>query len=235
MRNWSVILKELLPRRNVPSIVREVRADSLTYLGVHPLTDLYEQVKQLDVRGIEGIIIEAGCALGGSTIVMTAAKDKSRPLYVYDTFGMIPPPSAEDGQDVHDRYEKIKSGQAKGIGGQKYYGYEENLIDRVRESFTRHRVPAEEHNVHLVQGLFQDTLHVSQPVALAHVDGDWYDSVMVCLERIAPHLVPGGVLVIDDYYHWSGCRKAVDDFFRDRRNDFEFVVRSRLHVIRKAR
>lgn len=234
MWNWSVVLKEMLPRTNVPPIVRAVRADSLTYLGVHPLTDLYEEVQRLEQAGMEGSLVEGGCALGGSSIVMATAKSRSRAFHVYDTFGMIPPPSAEDGQDVHDRYKTIQSGKSKGIRGQKYYGYEENLLDRVRASFARHGVPVEECNVQLVRGLFQDTMQISQPVALAHVDGDWYESVKVCLERIEPQLVPGGVLVIDDYYHWSGCRKAVDEYFEGRKDRYDFIVRSRLHVRKRS-
>ncbi|NNF56885.1 MAG: hypothetical protein HKN04_01460 [Rhodothermaceae bacterium] len=52
-------------------------------------------------------------------------------------------------------------------------------------------------------------------------------------ERIVPHLIPGDVLVIDDYEHWSGCRKAVDAFFADKQEGFEFVKRSRLHIVRR--
>ena len=71
-----------------------------------------------------------------------------------------------------------------------------------------------------------------QDVALAHVDGDWYESVMTCLERIAPYLVPEGRIVIDDYDSWSGCRKAVDEYFSDKRDRYEFVRKSRLHTVR---
>ena len=87
--------------------------------------------------------------------------------------------------------------------------------------------------MHLVRGLFGDTLHVTEPVALAHLDGDWFDSVMTCLQRIEPRVVPGGVLVIDDYEQWSGCREAVDEYFRDKRERYRFVRRARLQVIRR--
>ena len=56
-----------------------------------------------------------------------------------------------------------------------------------------------------------------------------YASVHLCLERIVPHLIPGGILVIDDYYRWSGCRDAIDDYFRDK-TGFVFEKRSRLHI-----
>jgi hypothetical protein len=50
-------------------------------------------------------------------------------------------------------------------------------------------------------------------MALAHIDVDWYEPVHVSLERIEPRLSPGGALVIDDYEDWSGCRRAVDEYF----------------------
>ena len=54
---------------------------------------------------------------------------------------------------------------------------------------------------------------------------------MTCLERIAPRLVPGGRIVLDDYYKWSGCRTAVDEYFKDR-DGFRFERRAKLHVVR---
>lgn len=217
----------------VPAIVRAVRENSLTYLSEAALVDLYDQVVRLEARGTEGILIEAGCALGGSAIVLAAAKSRARPLYVYDVFGMIPQPSSRDGRDVHARYAMIAAGGATGIGGHPYYGYEADLFSKVACNFARHGLPVGKHRVHLVKGLFQETLHPKAPVALAHVDGDWYESVMTCLARIAPRLVPGGTLVIDDYDQWSGCRAAVDEYFADRRAEFELVRRARLHVVRK--
>jgi O-methyltransferase len=85
--------------------------------------------------------------------------------------------------------------------------------------------------VELVRGLFEDTLDLDEPVAFAHLDGDWYESTMTCLERIAPLLAPGGRIVLDDYYHWSGCRTAVDEYFAGR-DGYRFEERARLHVVR---
>jgi asparagine synthase (glutamine-hydrolysing) len=197
------------------------------------LSDLFDRVQAIERSGAEGILIEAGCALGGSAIVMASAKSRDRPFYVYDVFGMIPPPSENDDADVQRRYEVIKSGQSEGIKGDTYYGYIRDLLAKVNESFRRHGLPVHDNNIHLVQGLFQDTLHVTAPVALAHLDGDWYESVMTCLRRIEPHLVSRGVLVIDDYESWSGCRKAVDEYFSDKMDGYEFIRKSRLHIVRK--
>jgi hypothetical protein len=218
---------------HVPAIVNAVYDESLTYLEEDALNDLYERVRAVEESNRKGILIEAGCALGGSAIVIASAKSKSREFFVYDVFGLIPEPSEQDGADVHERYNVIKSGKSEGLGEDKYYGYEENLLAKVTGSFRKHLLPVEENNVHLVKGLFQDTLHVDQPVAFAHLDGDWYESVMTCLQRIEPHLIRGGVLVIDDYGDWSGCRKAVDEYFSDKQDRYEFVRKSRLHIVRR--
>jgi len=82
------------------------------------------------------------------------------------------------------------------------------------------------------QGLFQDKMQIDEPVAFAHLDCDWYDSVWTCLQRIEPNLIPGGQLVIDDYEHWSGCRRAVDDYFNNRHEGYLFKQLSRLHIIK---
>jgi asparagine synthase (glutamine-hydrolysing) len=55
---------------------------------------------------------------------------------------------------------------------------------------------------------------------------------MICLQRIVPRLIVGGTLVIDDYEAWSGCRKAVDEYFVDKTAEFTFVKKSRLNIIR---
>jgi hypothetical protein len=217
----------------LPPIVRSVGEESLSYLDDAALKDLFDIVRILERQNTKGILIEAGCALGGSAIVIATAKSKTRPLYVYDVFGLIPEPSAQDGEDVHQRYEVIRNGQAQGIAGNTYYGYQDDLFNVAIENFRRHGVPVEANAVRLVKGLFQDTLRVEEPVAMAHLDGDWYESVVTCLRRIEPWLVQDGVLIIDDYDHWSGSRKAVDEYFRDKLGKYEFVRLSRLHIIRK--
>jgi hypothetical protein len=216
---------------DVEAAITGVRADNLTFLRPPALRDLAAVMADIERNAIPGLVVETGAALGGSAIVIAAAKDPSRPMKVYDVFDMIPEPGEKDGEDVHERYRTIAAGEAKGRAGETYYGYRENLYDEVTESFARRGVPLDANNVELVKGLFQDTIHLDEPVSLAHLDGDWYDSTMVCLERIAPLVVSGGRIVLDDYYAWSGCRRAVDDYFRDR-DGWRFEQHSRLHVVR---
>jgi O-methyltransferase len=219
-----------LPDR-VQASIDQVREQSLTYLTRADLQALARIVVSYEQAGAPGLIIEAGTALGGSAIVLAMAKSPERPMKVYDVFGMIPAPTEHDGKDVHNRYARIVQGKAGGVGGQTYYGYRDNLYDEVTESFARLGVPVEDNSVELVKGLFEDTIHLDEPVAFAHLDGDWYESTMTCLERIAPLLIPGGRIVLDDYYSWSGCRRAVDEYFAGR-DEFHIERRAKVHVVR---
>jgi predicted O-methyltransferase YrrM len=216
---------------HVERAIAQARAEHLTYLKPANLRELASIVRQIESDGLPGLVIEAGAARGGSAIVLAAAKAPERPMKVYDVFGMIPAPGEHDGADVHERYAKIAAGGARGVGGDTYYGYRDDLYEEVTESFSRLGVPLEEHNVELVRGLFEDTIRLDEPIAFAHLDGDWYESTMTCLERIAPLLVPGGRIVLDDYYKWSGCRAAVDEYFADR-DGFRLEHRAKLHAIR---
>jgi hypothetical protein len=178
-------------------------------------------------------MVEVGCALGGSAIVIAAAKAAARAFEVYDVFGMPPAPDGNDGPDVHARFAVVTRGESGGIAGQRYYGYRGDLLPEVRANFARHGIDPDAAAVRFVRGLVQDTLHGDGPVAFAHIDCDRYASVRTCLERLAPRLARGGVLVIDDYLVWSGCRRAVDEYFAPRRHEFRLYWRARLHVERR--
>lgn len=215
-------------------ITSKVTESKLSYLEPEALQDLYEAVKYIESSRVPGKIIEAGCALGGSAIVICSAKKRARPFEVYDVFGMIPPPSESDGKDVQERYKVIASGESSGIGGDEYYGYQEDLLEKVRKTLKGYGFTQDTHKVQLIQGLYEDKLIVApgDEVALAHIDCDWYDSVMVCLERIVPQLSVGGLLVIDDYHSWSGCKKAVDEYFEGKKDKFTFSDGKRLQIRR---
>jgi asparagine synthase (glutamine-hydrolysing) len=225
---------ELRQRRDAEGtrLASRIRQEKLTFLGMGALLDLRRRVLEADRRGVPGDLVEAGCALGGSAILMALSKLPDRELYLHDVFGTIPPPTDQDGPDVKERYETILRGDAQGFDGDVYYGYQPNLRDSVAHSFARFGVPVEANNVHLVEGLFQDTIRPTGPVAVAHIDGDWYESTKVCLERLWPVLSPGGVAIIDDYGAWSGCRTATDEFLEGR-SDVIREQHSRLHLIKR--
>ena len=192
--------------------ISRVRSQGLTYLPEAKLAALARAMRDVEARGLEGVVVEAGGALGGSAVVLASEKAPARPFRVYDVFGTIPPPTADDTPDAHARYRVIAEGASAGLLGETYYGYRGDLYPAVRATLARFGVGDAAHHVELVRGLVQDTLRVDGPVAFAHVDVDWYEPVMTCLERLFPRLVVGGHLVLDDYHDWGGCRKATDEY-----------------------
>ncbi len=67
----------------------------------------------------------------------------------------------------------------------------------------------------LNKGWFKDTLPLynsKNPIALLRIDGDWYDSTMDCLKNLFPKVAYRGLIVIDDYYTWDGCSKALHEY-----------------------
>lgn len=196
------------------TLIGEIRRRKLTYLTERRLACISEACRYAESHALPGLFVEAGCALGGSSILIASIKSSDRALNVYDVFGMIPPPSDEDTPDVHERYKVIVEGKSTGLGGDLYYGYEDDLLAKVRDNFADFDIDVDAQSVHLIKGLLQDTMHIERQVAFAHIDVDWYDPVMAALQRIFPRLVVGGSIVLDDYFDWGGCRKATDEYLR---------------------
>jgi len=88
-------------------------------------------------------------------------------------------------------------------------------LDLVKENLF-HRATLDADRVEFHVGWFQDTVPVAAenlgPIAVLRLDGDWYASTQVCLQHLYPLLSRGGILILDDYYYWEGCKKATDEY-----------------------
>lgn len=198
-------------------VTRQVVRDRLTYLPVEKLRRLERVIRE--TRGVPGDLVEFGVALGGSGIILAQDTRPGRRFHGFDVFGMIPAPASDkDDEKSKIRYDVIKSGASEGIGGDDYYGYRRDLLSDVKASFARHGVPVDGDNIQLHKGLFEETWDGASvgPIALAHIDCDWYDPVAFCLKVCSEKLSVAGQIVIDDYNDYGGCRIAVDEFLRAR-------------------
>jgi O-methyltransferase len=167
------------------------------------LRGLYRALHYVENRHIVGDVVECGSAKGGSAALMALTLRQlkaGRKLWLFDTFEGLPAPSSEDPDfELADLF----TGTCIGT------------LNEVRELFTRLEVLE---GVEFVKGLFQEVLPVTPvpPIAVLHIDGDWYESVRVCLEFLYDKVVPCGLIQLDDYGYWKGARKAVDEFFDQR-------------------
>ncbi len=125
-----------------------------------------------------------------------------------DTFEGQPEP-AEIDRDIW--------GNSQREGWQRYvkdgvYIGERPPIDEVRENLRQ--TGYDERKTILVKGKVEDTLPAQSPgqIAILRLDTDWYESVSHTFTHLYPLLSPGGVLIVDDYGHLEGARKATDDY-----------------------
>jgi len=204
---------------NVSETIQFLRANALTYCGrPGKLETVHEAARSVEGANVPGIFLEAGVAMGGSAIVIAKTKAPERELRLYDVFEMLPPPSANDDAKSHEVYRSFVSGSVTGPVDRNYVAHAADLLAFTRENMRRAGVDPEAANIRFVKGLYEQTLRIDEPVAFAHIDCDWYDSVKLCIDRLADRMSPGGIMLFDDYHSFQGCRRAVDEWLaRDAR------------------
>ena len=169
---------------------------------------LYQAVRYLEQRGVEGDFVECGVWKGGSCLLMIRVLQKlarERTLWLYDTFSGMTEPGDEDVIAWNRRPVREK---AEGAFAAWSVG-----LDQVKALVSSTGYP--ESRTRYVVGDVAETLKSALPerIALLRLDTDWYASTKKELELLYPRLEAGGVLIIDDYGHFEGARRAVDEYF----------------------
>ena len=184
----------------------------------------------LQTNHLNGHVLEFGCAKGGSAILISKFKRKNKQLKLFDVFGQIPPPTDNDEKRALDRYKIIDQKKESS----NYYGYHPDLINFIKEQMNRFNV---NNNVSYVKGKYEETLlELKEPISFAHIDCDWYESVKCVLKYVMPNLLVNGIVIIDDYNCWQGTNKAVDEYFKNIKDQFEFYfINKKLHIKRKKK
>lgn len=191
------------------------KIEGLTATGPGRIVGLLDAVKYVTANRIEGAIVECGVWRGGSVMAALYALkdlgDTAREIYLYDTFeGMSAPTEKDVMFDGTPAKALLMEGERK-EGVDNYWCYAG--VDSVRNNLLQTGYPAERY--HFVKGKVEDTLPKYLPgkIALLRLDTDWYESTRQELIHLYPLLAEGGVLILDDYGHWQGARKAVDEYF----------------------
>jgi O-methyltransferase len=192
---------------NDRTILQKVAGYSAT--TVERQAGLIQAVRYLARRGIEGCFVECGVWRGGSSMIsaLTLAQegDTGRELYLYDTFeGMTPPTDADRTTDGILAQTHLEQGKGYWcIAG----------LEDVKQNMALTGYPQE--RLHFIKGPVEVTIPAQSPpgpIALLRLDTDWYESTKHELIHLFPLLCDGGILVIDDFGHWEGARKAVEEF-----------------------
>ncbi len=195
------------------------QVSQFTMTGALRLQALIDAVRYCANRGVPGAFAECGVWRGGSVLAIIATLQElglsDRDIYLYDTFeGMTKPTAADvseqDGVAL-DEWEAAKSRQERAWDAM--FGAEVFDEESVRVRVLATGYPQE--RLHFVAGPVEETIPGTLPesIALLRLDTDWYESTRHELLHMYPLIEQAGVLMIDDYGHWEGARRAVDEYF----------------------
>ncbi|MES2025542.1 MAG: TylF/MycF/NovP-related O-methyltransferase [Pseudomonadota bacterium] len=202
-----------------------------TYKKVRPYTmtsperivSLCEAVKYIQDKNIDGDVVECGVWKGGSMMAVADTLlrmgDTNRDLYLFDTFEGMPPPTDSDVDIAGTSAENLLNSSNKDADESVWC---RATLDVVKNALGSIGYPGEK--IHYIKGLVEDTIpqFVPSKIALLRLDTDWYESTKHEMEHLFPLLSKGGVLIIDDYGHWQGARKAVDEYLE--KNDVTILL-----------
>lgn len=194
---------------NAAAILRRVEPRTMTDYG--KLFALVEATRYIARSKIPGDIVECGVWRGGSmqavALALLEEGVSDRGLHLFDTFEGMTPPTEKD------RREGVPAEELLASRDKDHRIWAVAGLDDVQEAMREVAYPEE--LVHFHRGRVEDTVPALAParIALLRLDTDWYESTKHELEHLYDRLVPGGVLIIDDYGDWEGARQATDEFF----------------------
>lgn len=194
-------------------VLLQKRIAPLTMTGIESQYAMYKAMQYILASDVPGDIVECGVWKGGISMIFADQLQKAqsaRTQYLYDTFeGMSEPTAADvrfDGNSAKPKWEN----RSRIDGGNDWdYASLAEVENNLKTTKYEH--------IRFVKGKVEDTIPsvIPERIALLRLDTDWYESTQHELKYLFPKLSPGGVLVIDDYGHWIGAKKAVDEYFTE--------------------
>jgi len=191
---------------------------------------LYDSLNYISENNVPGDFVECGVWKGGNIIgIMKYLEYYKRTdnIWLYDTFSGMTEPESND-IDLYGRnsIDIINEPLVKATCS----------LEDVKENITKFKDSYPTDNLKYVVGDITQTLldekNTPEKISLLRLDTDWYKSTKIELEILFDKLSSGGVLIIDDYGHWNGCREAVDEFFKDKNYEFTKIDYTGISIIK---
>lgn len=211
------LVKDGLPTdfsKQVVKIIKDTQQFTLT--SPERISALVNAVNYIVENNIEGDIVECGVWKGGSSMAAMLAlkenKDETRSVYLYDTYeGMSEPTEADKSLSGASAFQLLNESDKQNSKSVWCY----SSLDEVKDNISKVNYP--ENKIHFVKGKVEDTIPgvIPEKIAILRLDTDWYESTKHELIHLYPRLVSGGVLIIDDYGHWEGAKRAVDEYIKE--------------------
>jgi len=186
------------------------RCKKFTMTSEERMHALYKSVEYTIDAKIPGDFVECGVWKGGSAMLIAYTllelDVSNRKIWLYDTFEGMTQPTEYDYKEGNNKIHAEDYSK-------KYYA----PLSEVKNNTALTKYPND--NIIFIKGKVEETIPKSKPfkIALLRLDTDWYESTKHELIHLFPLLSKNGVLIIDDYGSWAGSKKAVDEYFSDRK------------------
>jgi len=220
LQKYNYDIVRLDKAKQLPTDFEEFHKDTYNKVADRTMTSaerifsLIEAVNYIEKNHIEGDIVECGVWKGGSMMAVAETLKKcnnfSRELYLYDTYEGMSEPTEFDktfyGKDAAGLLNENEDREKNIV-----WAY--SALETVQEGMNKTGYPAGK--IKYIKGKVEETIPGQTPsrIAILRLDTDWYESTHHELMHLFPLLTVGGVLILDDYGHWQGARKAVDEYF----------------------
>lgn len=192
-------------------IIEQVRSHSMVHeTGIEfTIASVIYAIKQ----NIPGVFVEFGTWRGGCSVAMLLAQRAFfgrvvRPVYMFDSFEGLPDVTEKDGP--------LAVEYQKDVDSDNYHDNCRAAQEDLESLLQKHQFS--DGDYHIVRGWFADSVEQKRAelaqagIAVLRLDGDWYDSIAVTINGCCPSVNEEGVVIIDDYYAWDGCARAVHDY-----------------------
>lgn len=202
--------------------------DFYNYVKLYSMTSveriefLYKSLEYIRENKIKGDYVECGVWKGGNIIGMIKYleyyNNLNNNIWAYDTFsGMTDPESVDIDLNNNNSVDILNNELVKAYCS----------LDEVKNNVNNFSKKYPKENIKYIVGDVSETLMVEEnlpdTISLLRLDTDWYKSTKIELEVLYDRLSDNGILIIDDYGHWRGCKKAVDEFFQGKEFKFEKI------------
>jgi len=212
LNKLNASVPELTPDEKM--IIDYVIDNKLTMTSMERLFATLMSCKYVLENDIDGDFVECGVWRGGNSIIATwifKLYNSNRKVYLYDTFQGMTLPTDLD----------IELGGKQRTASEIYVPDNKwcyASIDDVKDNFSKADLLSK--NVEFVQGDVLQTLDkiIPEKISVLRLDTDWYESTKKEMETLYGKISNNGVLMIDDYGHWAGSQKAVDEYFEKNKN-----------------
>lgn len=184
-----------------------------TMTSTERLYSLFNTVRFVTSSGVEGDFVECGVWKGGSVMMMALVLKTlgitDRKIYLFDTFEGMTPPTDADIDHSGASADRLLATSAR----EQSLVWAYSPLAEVRANLEKTGYPMDQFV--FVKGDVRETIpqYAPEKISLLRLDTDWYESTRHELEGLFPRLADRGVLIIDDYGHWKGANKAVNEYF----------------------